>query len=118
MLFAAFLTKERLKHMFSAWFWTIQGAVTLGILWGVMVLGVYMTYKVLNYADLTVDGSFTLGGAMSAVYVASGMQPLLAVFLATIGGMIAGTCDRRSSYKILKFLICWQVFCASSVYIQ
>ena len=76
--------------MFSAWFWTIQGAVTLGILWGVMVLGVYMTYKVLNYADLTVDGSFTLGGAMSAVYVASGMQPLLAVFLATIGGMIAG----------------------------
>ncbi len=90
MLFAAFLTKERLKHMFSAWFWTIQGAVTLGILWGVMVLGVYMTYKVLNYADLTVDGSFTLGGAMSAVYVASGMQPLLAVFLATIGGMIAG----------------------------
>lgn len=74
----------------SSWLWTMQGALVLGILWGIMVLGVYVTYKVLNYADLTVDGSFTLGGAMSAVYVASGVPPVIAVFLATLGGMAAG----------------------------
>lgn len=74
----------------SNWLWDIQSAVILGILWGIMVLGVYLTYRVLNYADLTVDGSFTLGGAMSAVYVAAGVPPILAVFLATLGGMAAG----------------------------
>ena len=74
----------------SSWLWTMQGALVLGVLWGIMVLGVYVTYKVLNYADLTVDGSFTLGGAMSAVYVASGVPPVIAVFLATLGGMVAG----------------------------
>ena len=74
----------------SNWLWDIQSAITLGILWGIMVLGVYLTYRVLNYADLTVDGSFTLGGAMSAVYVAAGVPPILAVFLATLGGMAAG----------------------------
>jgi len=72
------------------WLWDIQGAVTLGIIWGIMALGLYITYRVLNYADLTVDGSLTLGGAISAVYVAAGVQPILAILLATIGGMLAG----------------------------
>lgn len=72
------------------WLWDIQSASTLGIIWGIMVLGLYLTYRVLNYADLTVDGSLTLGGAMSAVYVAGGVSPLLAIFLATLGGMVAG----------------------------
>lgn len=68
----------------------IQSAATLGVIWGIMALGLYLTYRVLNYADLTVDGSLALGGAISAVYVASGVQPMLAILLATIGGMIAG----------------------------
>lgn len=68
----------------------IQSAVILGVIWGIMALGVYLTYRVLNYADLTVDGSFTLGGAMSAVYIAAGIPPLAAILLATLGGMIAG----------------------------
>ena len=68
----------------------IQSAATLGIIWGIMALGVYLTYRVLNYADLTVDGSFTLGGAMSAVYISAGIPPVIAILLATIGGMIAG----------------------------
>ena len=72
------------------WLWDIQGGVTLGIIWAIMALGLYMTYRVLNYADLTVDGSLTLGGAISAVYVAAGVHPLLAILLATIGGMLAG----------------------------
>ncbi|MBQ6835005.1 MAG: ABC transporter permease [Lachnospiraceae bacterium] len=72
------------------WLWDIQGGVTLGIIWAIMALGLYMTYRVLNYADLTVDGSLTLGGAISAVYVAAGVHPLLAILLAAIGGMLAG----------------------------
>ncbi|MBE6030333.1 MAG: ABC transporter permease [Clostridiales bacterium] len=55
-----------------------------------MALGLYLTYRVLNYADLTVDGSLTLGGAISAVCIASGMNPILAICIAVIGGMIAG----------------------------
>lgn len=72
------------------WLWDIQGGATLGIIWGIMALGLYLTYRVLNYADLTVDGSLALGGAISAVYVAAGVQPILAILLATMGGMIAG----------------------------
>ena len=68
----------------------IQGGAALGVIWAIMALGLYLTYRVLNYADLTVDGSLTLGGAISAVYVAMGVQPIVAIFLATIGGMIAG----------------------------
>ncbi len=72
------------------WLWDIQGGATLGIIWGIMALGLYLTYRVLNYADLTVDGSLALGGAISAVCVAAGVPPLLAIFIATVGGMMAG----------------------------
>lgn len=74
----------------TSWLWDIQSGATLGVIWAIMALGLYMTYRVLNYADLTVDGSLTLGGAISAVYVAAGVQPILAILLATIGGMLAG----------------------------
>lgn len=74
----------------SNWLWDIQGAAILGVIWGIMALGLYLTYRVLNYADLTVDGSLALGGAISAVYVAAGVQPMIAILLATLGGMIAG----------------------------
>ena len=73
------------------WLWDIQGGATLGIIWAIMALGLYLTYRVLNYADLTVDGSLTLGGAISAVCVASGVQPILAILIATLGGMLAGS---------------------------
>ena len=53
------------------------GAVSQGILWGVMVLGVFITYKLLDIADLTVDGSFALGGSVCAVLVVSGVDPVL-----------------------------------------
>ena len=51
------------------WLWDIQGGATLGIIWAIMALGLYLTYRVLNYADMTVDGSLALGGAISAVYI-------------------------------------------------
>ena len=70
--------------------WDIQGGATLGIIWGIMALGLYLTYRVLKYADMTVDGSLTLGGAISAVCVASGMNPFLAILVAMLAGMCAG----------------------------
>lgn len=69
----------------------MQGAVSQGILWGIMVLGVYITYKILDIADLTVDGSFALGGCICALLVVEkGMNPILALFIATLGGVLAG----------------------------
>ena len=74
----------------SNWLWDIQGGATLGVIWAIMALGLYLTYRVLHYADMTVDGSLALGGAMSAVLVAADVPPILAIFLATLGGMAAG----------------------------
>lgn len=68
----------------------LLGAVAQGILWGIMVLGVYITYKLLDIADLTVDGSFALGGSVCAVLVVAGVDPLIAVVAAMLAGMLAG----------------------------
>ncbi|MCR5605325.1 MAG: ABC transporter permease [Treponema sp.] len=66
------------------------GAVSQGILWGVMALGVYITFKILDFADMTVDSSFTLGGCVCAVLIVSGINPLLAILVATLFGAVAG----------------------------
>lgn len=68
----------------------MQGAISQGILWGIMALGVYITFRILDVADLTVDGSFATGGAVCAVAVISGVNPYIAVILATVSGFIAG----------------------------
>ena len=68
----------------------LLGAVSQGILWGIMVLGVFITYKLLDIADLTVDGSFALGGCVCAVLVVAGVNPLLAILAAMLVGMVAG----------------------------
>ena len=66
------------------------GAVSQGVLWGIMALGVYITFKILDFADMTVDGSFALGGCVCALLIVRGVNPLLAVFAATVAGSIAG----------------------------
>lgn len=68
----------------------MQGAVSQGILWGIMTVGVYLTFKVLNFPDLTVDGSFALGGAVTAVLIVNGMNPFLTLPFAILAGMVAG----------------------------
>ena len=68
----------------------LLGAVSQGILWGIMVLGVFITYKLLDIADLTVDGSFALGGCVCAVLVVAGVDPLVAILAAMLAGMVAG----------------------------
>lgn len=69
----------------------IQGAISQGLIWGVMALGVYITFKILNYADMTCDGSFAFGGAVSATLtVVFGWNPFLSLIIATLSGMAAG----------------------------
>ncbi len=78
---------ENLGGLFQA----IPGAVSQGVLWGIMVLGVYITFKILDIADLTVDGSFALGGCVCALLVVEkGWNPILALLVATITGFLAG----------------------------
>jgi putative ABC transport system permease protein len=66
------------------------GAIALGLLWAVMTLGVYISYRVLEIADLTVEGSITLGGAVCAVQIRNGVDPLLATGIALFSGLLAG----------------------------
>ena len=66
------------------------GAVALGLLWTLMTCGVYISYRVLDIADLTVEGSLTMGAAIAAVCITAGIHPLLALVLAALGGMLAG----------------------------
>lgn len=68
----------------------MQGALSQGILWGLMALGVYITFRLLDIADLTVDGSFATGGAVCAVCLVNGVDPVLSLILSTIAGFIAG----------------------------
>lgn len=68
----------------------LPDAISLGILWGIMCLGVYITFKILDIADLTVDGTFALGGCITATLVVSGVNPILSLIAATLAGMIAG----------------------------
>ena len=69
----------------------IFGAVSQGLLWGIMALGVYITFKILDFADMTCDGSFALGGCVSAVFVVTfHWNPFLSLIAALVAGGIAG----------------------------
>ena len=69
---------------------SMQGAVESGLLYALMALGVYITFRVLNFPDLTVDGSFTTGAAIATVMTVSGVSPIIAVICAFAGGALAG----------------------------
>ena len=68
----------------------IPGAVSQGLLWGLMAIGVFLTYRVLDMADLTVDGSIATGGVVAAVLIANGLDPLLSLVVAFLAGMVCG----------------------------
>jgi putative ABC transport system permease protein len=68
----------------------LQGSVSLGLLWAIMTIGVFITYRILNYADLTVEGSITTGASVSATLIIGGMNPFLASLFAFLAGMGAG----------------------------
>lgn len=66
------------------------GALEVGIIYGVMALGVYLTFRVLNFPDLTVDGSFTTGAAVAAAMITNGQSPVLATLAGGGAGLVAG----------------------------
>ena len=66
------------------------GGVAQGLIWGIMALGVFLTFRMLNFADLSVDGSFATGGAVCIMLVLNGWNPQLAMIIALIAGLIAG----------------------------
>ncbi|GGG25803.1 ABC transporter permease [Paenibacillus abyssi] len=71
---------------------SLTGAVELGLLYGLMALGVYITFRILDFPDLTVDGSFVTGGAIAAIMITQGYSPWLAGAAAFCGGLAAGAC--------------------------
>ena len=69
---------------------SLPGAAAQGIIWGIMAIGVYITYRVLDFADLTVDGSLGTGGAVFAMCTLGGMNIYVSIFIAFLAGCIAG----------------------------
>lgn len=64
--------------------------VSQGLLWAVLGLGIFMTYRILNFPDMTTEGSFPLGGAIAVTLISQGFNPILATLLAILGGCLAG----------------------------
>ena len=68
----------------------LPGAVSQGLVWGIMALGVYVTYRILDVADLTVDGSLATGGAVCVILIRAGVNPWVAILAALVAGGVAG----------------------------
>lgn len=75
---------------FSTLLNAMPGAVAQGLIWGVMAIGLYITYKVLDYADLTVDGTMATGGAVCIMLMTQGVNTWVALLCAVLAGMLAG----------------------------
>ena len=73
--------------------YSLPGALAQGLIWGIMAIGVAITYKILDYADLTVDNSLCTGGAVAAICIIGGMDPLLSLVFAMLAGALAGLCS-------------------------
>ncbi len=84
----------------------LLGAVEIGLVYGLVALGVFLSFRILNFPDLTVDGSFPLGGAVTAVLIVGGWSPVLATALGTLAGAAAGlvTAALNVRFKILHLL--------------
>ena len=77
-------------NFFPALLNSLPGAVGQGLIWGLMAIGVYLTFRILDVADLTVDGSLATGGAVCVMLIRGGVNPWIAVLAAFIAGVLAG----------------------------
>ena len=68
----------------------MPGTAAQGLIWGIMALGVYITYRILDFPDLTVDGSLATGAATAVMLIQGGMHPALSLVFALLAGMAAG----------------------------
>lgn len=85
---AAYFMSLNVLNLFK----NVPGGVAQGIVWGIMALGLYITFRLLDIADLTVDGSFTTGGACTVMLILAGYPAWFAILVAIIAGLLAGTC--------------------------
>ncbi|MGA1846477.1 ABC transporter permease [Deferribacter abyssi] len=87
-------------------FYAFLGAVEQGVVFAIMALGVYLTFRVLDFPDLSVDGTFPLGAAVSATLIVKGVNPYISVIVATFAGAVAGsiTALLNTKLKILHLL--------------
>lgn len=74
----------------SAFLGALPGAVAQGLIWGIFAIGVYLTYKILDMADLTVDGTLCTGASVCTVLILAGVHPVLAMLAAVLSGALAG----------------------------
>ena len=79
---------------------TLISGLSQGLIWAILTLGVYITFRILDIADLTVEGTFPLGAAVTAVLINSGMHPVLAVLMAI----------RESFTRFLKYRLFFPVY--------
>ena len=69
---------------------TIQSGLAQGLLWAILTVGVYLTYRILDFADLTIEGTFPLGAAVTVVLINKGINPFAATAIAIGAGLLAG----------------------------
>lgn len=77
-------------EIFVQLFNALPGSISQGLIWGIMAIGVYITYRILDVADLTVDGSFATGGAVAVMLILNGCNLWLAMLVAFVAGLLAG----------------------------
>ena len=77
---------EIVSQLFNA----LPGSIAQGLIWGIMAIGVYLTYRILDIADLTVEGSFATGGAVAVMLILNGCNLWLAMLIAFIAGLVTG----------------------------
>lgn len=87
----------------------IFGAVEAGAMYALMALGVYLSFRILDFPDLTVDGSFVTGASVAAVLIVDGVNPFLATAVALLVGFLAG-CLTGLLHTKGKLTPCFQVF--------
>ena len=91
MFVAQIIVREELiVEFFASLLSALPGAVAQGLIWGLMAIGVYITYKVLDLADLTVDGTMATGGAVCIILMTNGVNVWVALVCAFLAGMLAG----------------------------
>lgn len=96
MTIGAYFASLSLPRLLS----NLPGGIAQGLIWGIMAMGVYITYRLLDVADLTVDGSFALGGAVAVMMILGGYPAWLAVLVAAAAGALAGLCTGLLHVKL------------------
>jgi putative ABC transport system permease protein len=94
----------------------LQGALQLGLIYSILAIGVYLSFRVLHFPDLTVDGSFPLGAAVTAVLITTGVHPGLAMIVAAFAGGCAGLATALLSTRLKIFGLLASILVMSSLY--